>query len=83
MKDNQYSRRNFLRKYLETGSILAGAGFVLGYTSLSAVAKELAKSSSSNQQPPKKQFNLLRKINVMIFQGLVLMKLKSEKNSPM
>jgi hypothetical protein len=54
MKDNKYSRRNFLHKYLKTGSILAGAGFVLSYTSLSAVAKELAQSSSSNQQPPKK-----------------------------
>ena len=54
MKDNKYSRRNFLQKYLKAGSILAGAGFVLSYNSLSSVAKELAQSSSSNQQPPKK-----------------------------
>jgi len=54
MKDNKYSRRNFLQKYLKAGSILAGAGLVLSYTSISSVAKGLAQSGSSNQQPPKK-----------------------------
>ena len=54
MKDIKYNRRNFLHKYLKAGSMLAGAGLVLSYNSLSSVAKELAQSSSSNQQPPKK-----------------------------
>ena len=54
MKDIKYNRRNFLHKYLKAGSMLAGAGLVLSYSSLSSVAKELAQSSSSNQQPPKK-----------------------------
>ncbi len=54
MKDNKYSRRNFLFKYLKAGSLLAGAGLVISYTSLSSVAKELAQSDSSDQQPPKK-----------------------------
>jgi hypothetical protein len=61
MKDNKYSRRNFLHKYLKAGSILAGAGIVLSYTSLSTVAKELAQSSSSNQQPPKKAVQPVKK----------------------
>ena len=61
MKDNKCSRRNFLQKYLKAGSILAGAGFVLSYNSLSSVAKELAQSSSSNQQPPKKAVQTAQK----------------------
>ena len=54
MKDIKYNRRNFLHKYLKAGSMLAGAGLLLSYSSLSSVAKQLAQSSSSNQQPPKK-----------------------------
>jgi|UniRef100_UPI00404A91E5 hypothetical protein len=61
MKDNKYSRRNFLHKYLKAGSILAGAGLVLSYTSLSAVTKELAQSDSTNQQPPKKEVQPVQK----------------------
>ena len=54
MKDIKYNRRNFLHKYLKAGSMLAGAGLLLSYSSFSSVAKQLAQSSSSNQQPPKK-----------------------------
>lgn len=61
MKDNKYSRRNFLLKYLKAGSVLAGAGFVLSYTSINSVAKGLAQSGSSNQQPPKKAVQAVQK----------------------
>jgi hypothetical protein len=54
MKDNKYSRRNFLHKYLKAGSLFAGAGIILSYTSLNAVAKGLSQATSSNQQSPKK-----------------------------
>ena len=46
---------------MKAGSILAGAGFVLSYNSFSSVAKELAKPSSSNQQPPKKAVQPVQK----------------------
>jgi len=62
MKDNQYSRRKFLLKYLKAGSVLAGAGFVLSYTSINSVAKGLGQSGSSNQQqPPKKAVQAAQK----------------------
>lgn len=58
MKNNKYSRRKFLGKYLYTGTLFLGGGLVLGCTSMRSVAKDLPDSVHSEDPKPPAQDTL-------------------------